>query len=265
MDKLRAHEEIIEGAAEKLAKQMLNEGVVRDPLIVDQETLVILDGMHRFHSLQLLGCRFAPCNLVDYGNPQIEVHSWFRVSFVEEAESTAERLLRENGLDYSKELFASQELKFDAQTIILTSEGTRFQLSNAYSAIEHARVAVRLERELESMGCKVDYLPDLVAMKQLISGNVSLVISLPVFTKQQIQEMALRGVLLPHKTTRHIVFSRPLHVNVPLQLLLENRLSESDANRQLRELLSKSRVERKPPGSLFDGRRYDEDLFVFST
>jgi len=156
--------------------------------------------MHRFHSLKLLGCRLAPCNLVDYTSPQIEVHSWFRVSIIEDAESTVERLLRENDLVYSKERCASEDVKFDAQTIILTGQGMRFQRRGAYSAIERARAAVRLEKGLESMGCKVDYLPDQAAIKLLASGTVNLVISLPIFTKQQIREMALTGKLLPHKT-----------------------------------------------------------------
>jgi hypothetical protein len=47
-------------------------------------------------------------------------------------------------------------------------------------------------------------------------------------------------------------------------MLMGGKLSQADANQELRKLLSAKDVERKPPGSVVDGRRYEEELLVFA-
>ena len=93
IEELKPHEEVIEALVTKLSEEIRRDGVVRDPLIIDQNDKVILDGMHRFNSLKRLKCRFAPCCLLDYMSPQITVGSWFRVFTVGEPKSAAQGLL----------------------------------------------------------------------------------------------------------------------------------------------------------------------------
>jgi hypothetical protein len=54
-------------------------GILKSPVIVDRESLVVLDGMHRVEALRNLGCRFMCVCLVDYMSPGIRVDRWFRV------------------------------------------------------------------------------------------------------------------------------------------------------------------------------------------
>jgi hypothetical protein len=49
-----------------------------------------------------------------------------------------------------------------------------------------------------------------------------------------------------------------------LNLLTNPEISREEAERQLGELLGEKRVDRKPAGSVFEGRRYDEELLIFS-
>ncbi|MGA3108427.1 MAG: hypothetical protein ABSD99_03075 [Candidatus Bathyarchaeia archaeon] len=101
-------------------------------------------------------------------------------------------------------------------------------------------------------------------MQHLKSSQANLVIAMPVFSKGEIREFGIERRLLPHKVTRHIIPSRPLEIDAPLELLLNPNISCQEADRKLGDLLARRKVEKKPPGSVVDGRHYDEELLVFS-
>jgi hypothetical protein len=121
-----------------------------------------------------------------------------------------------------------------------------------------------LEKHLVQQGHEVTYLPETAAIQQLKTSEANLVIILPVFSKDQIREVALKGQLLPHKVTRHVIPSRPLAFNLPITLLTNPELSCEKADRRLRDILEKRQIDRRPAGSVFDGRRYEEELLIFS-
>jgi len=52
-------------------------------------------------------------------------------------------------------------------------------------------------------------------------------------------------------------------VDVPLTLLQDVNLSVDEANKKLEAILSLKRVRRIPPGTVWRGRRYDENLHLF--
>jgi ParB-like chromosome segregation protein Spo0J len=52
LDDLKPHEEIIQHAVMELAKAIHDENEVRDPLMVDEQSFVILDGMHRYNAFR---------------------------------------------------------------------------------------------------------------------------------------------------------------------------------------------------------------------
>ena len=264
IDALKPHEEVIENSVRSLANDMLTQGEVRDPLMVDQVDDVILDGMHRFDALKSLKCRFVPCCLLDYDSEKIRVGSWFRLFVVGEAEQVAEELLRSNGINFSKRQVALENLDYNPQTIIMVGNGAVFSLLDEMDPVERARLAVRLEKEMVKKGHPVEYSSEDVAVQRLRSGEANFVIPLPLFTKQQVRECGLRGELLPHKTTRHVIPSRPLRLDVPLSLLREPNISLAEAELKLNEMLKRKQVAVKPPGSVMEGRRYEEELLVFS-
>jgi hypothetical protein len=265
INSLKPHEEVMGPLVESLADSMRTQGIVRDPLIVDQDKYVILDGMHRFSSMKVLKCRFAPCCLVDYDNPLIKVGSWFRLFALEESESFARNLLTENNLSYVEEKANLDQTSANSHAIIFTKSGIRYSLPQVCDPIELTRTAAKLEKAITMRGHHVDYLSETVTFQNLRSGNVDLVIVVPIFTKQQIGEFGLRGLLLPHKVTRHVMPSRPLRIDIPLNMLRAQNTSQAEADREFRELLSSRDVQRKPPGSVVDGRRYEEELLVFAT
>lgn len=76
IDQLRAHEETIEERLRRLKAEILADGVVKVPILVDTKTMVILDGHHRVRALKELGMRLVPAALVDYDSDCIKVLSW---------------------------------------------------------------------------------------------------------------------------------------------------------------------------------------------
>ena len=54
LEKLKPHEEVIEKVVQALSEEIRDTRVVHDPLMVDQDDYVILDGMHRYNSLKQL-------------------------------------------------------------------------------------------------------------------------------------------------------------------------------------------------------------------
>ena len=60
VEKLHIHEEIIPESVEKLIKAFKEDTYAKHPILVDKETLVVLDGMHRTWAFKHLGYKLIP-------------------------------------------------------------------------------------------------------------------------------------------------------------------------------------------------------------
>jgi hypothetical protein len=256
IEELKPHEEIIPDAVHALTEEIRLQNEVRDPLIVDRHSLVILDGMHRHSSLKELGCHFAPCCLLDYDDPQIKVGSWYRVMTSNDPEKNVESVLEALHVDYSKKDSTSPK-----NVVVLTGM-LFFQLNQTIDDFSKARLAVDIEKAMVQRGYEVRYVPDTIG-DDLRMINANVVIPLPTFTKAAVRKIAITKRLLPHKATRHVIPSRPMRLDIPLELLIE-KASTEDINKRVDALLATRHIDRRPPGSIVDGRQYQEELLVFS-
>jgi ParB-like chromosome segregation protein Spo0J len=69
---LRCHERVSRKRVARLKRDIRARGV-REPLLVDYASFVVLDGHHRLHALHELGARRAPVFFVDYSHPVVRV------------------------------------------------------------------------------------------------------------------------------------------------------------------------------------------------
>ena len=69
--KLNPHEEIIEENLKKVLKSLRLEKKLKEPIIVDENTNVVLDGHHRVKAFEIIGLREIPCRLIDYSSDEI--------------------------------------------------------------------------------------------------------------------------------------------------------------------------------------------------
>jgi len=76
IDELKRHEVVNSLHLCELQAQISNDGYLKVPIIVDKNSLVVLDGHHRLNCCKNLGFKRIPCMLVDYfGDPDIRVSS----------------------------------------------------------------------------------------------------------------------------------------------------------------------------------------------
>ncbi len=76
INELKVHELTNRERVEELKKDILRDGKLKKPILVDEKTLIVIDGHHRLQSLKELGCKFIPAVLVDYRSSDICVEPW---------------------------------------------------------------------------------------------------------------------------------------------------------------------------------------------
>ncbi len=268
IEKLYPHEETIPEIVNWLVDE-IKGGTFKHPVIVDKETLVVLDGMHRLAALQLLGCKLIPVCLVDYDSRNIILESWFRTIIPgekrEKAESVQNVRKQLEALRYNLKKIAinpidrktsEREIVFEMVTAT-DCYGIVKEVRSLKKAYEYLK---ELERRLRLMGYKLGYETEDTALCQVKSAEVLAAIVSPRLTKRDVVATALSGEVFVHKSTRHVIPARPLFVNVPTEWLNAN---PHKANEWLLDNLSKKKVRRLPPGQKLD-RLYEEELYVFS-
>jgi len=74
IDKLRPHEKGSRVYLKLLKQELLKDGILKYPIVADEKTGVILDGMHRWLVLKSLGYTLIPVILIDaLKNPSIRI------------------------------------------------------------------------------------------------------------------------------------------------------------------------------------------------
>ncbi len=265
LSKVRIHEEIIPEMLEELVSEIKSSSVVRNPVIVDLNSLVVLDGMHRVAALKKMGCRYLPVCLLDYQSSNVRVGCWYRTIRGEVGESRFLDLFRLMGLsaEPGPSETASRALEERQATAALLTKDACYLLKGEGSGIRESYAWVkRIERTLGEEGLRVDYENELDAVQRARSGEVAATLMVPVVRKDEIIEAALSDNVFAHKTTRHVLSTRPMHVDVSLGWLKGDRPLE-ELNRMLIEHLSKRRVKRLPKSALFEKRKYEEELWIF--
>lgn len=275
ISRLHLHEEIIEARKAWLANKIKDDNYFKDPIIVDEKTMVVLDGMHRVAASKQLGLKFIPVCFVDYDNPSIGVYTWSRVVSTREGPQGGYkseealpavlsaisrlglRLINIPDLEAGKRMLNNRELA----ALILTDKnvlGINHPIKEIRSIYDQIK---RIESALQIRGFKISYHTERDSINMLKEeGNILVIIPPPIW-KSEVRFFALRGELFAHKSTRHVIPARPLNVNIPLDWLFgTNTLNK--VREMLVEHLSKKNVKRFPPGTVLD-RRYEEEIYIF--
>ena len=258
-DKLLLHEDIIPDSLADLKNRIMNDKVLRAPIIADRDTFVILDGMHRVTALRELGCKFICACLIDYMNPEIKLDRWCRAIDSVITFSDVSEVLAEKGITLEK---TPQEQSSDEITLHLP-EG-KYSVSTSKRNIKNMlNDVVTIELFLESKGYNVTHEIEEDAKQLMKEGVVGAFFCPPMLEKKQVIETATRGEVFDFKSTRHIIPARPVGVNVPLNFMQNEELDVFEANRILSESLKEKRLRHIQPGGYYGKRRYEEELYVF--
>lgn len=264
LEKLHIHEEIIPKMLEDLAKAIREDGVAKHPVIADAKTSVVLDGMHRVAAFEKLGCKYLPTCFVDYKSPKIGLGCWYRTVHGGAGAELLD-LLEPLGLKESEVSVGEARKALDGRTAvaaILSKERCHLLKAEAGGVWEAYGWVARIEKALAGRGLKIGYETERDAEEKLRAGEADAVLMTPRVRKEDVLEVALSGNVFVHKTTRHVIPARPMGIDVPLGWLGGER-SSAEIGRAFVEHLSKRKLRRLPRGTLFEGRRYEEELLVF--
>jgi L-serine kinase (ADP) len=262
---LHIHEEIIPDKMEELVEKIPHDRIWIHPIIVDRNSLVVLDGMHRVAAAKEIGYRYIPVCLVDYMNPNIHIGCWYRM-FKTLGLDEARKVLTEAGLTPAAKTYDEAHSLVEGRKAVtaifsdtwcLAATGTAADIKAKYEAIK------RVENALQAKGHHIGYNTDEDAPVRVASGEYAAGLMTPTVTKKEVVDTALNGMVFSQKTTRHIIPARPMFVSVPTDWL-KGDLTPEEANARLRKHLTSKRVEKLPPGQIID-RRYDEELYVFKS
>ncbi|MEM2897327.1 MAG: ParB N-terminal domain-containing protein [Candidatus Bathyarchaeia archaeon] len=265
ISKLYLHEEIIPEMLEQLSNEIIVDGVIRHPIIVDKNSFVVLDGMHRVAAAENIGCKKIPVCLVDYFNPNILLGRWFRAIMGIKALNELYEILNKLSLRFDKaKLEEAEKLVTDGTfpAFIAYTDGSIIIKTGVNSIMEAYLMIAAIEKELKNKGFKISYEVESDAIVMLEGKKIDAVLAMPPIKKEDVVKYGLERKLFPHKSTRHVIPARPLGVNVPLELLKRNH-SDEEVNTALLKILKSKKLKKFLPGSIIENRRYEEEIYMF--
>lgn len=250
LEKVKLHEEVLPDAFKKICRAICEEKVLQDPVFIDEDSKVILDGMHRAAALLKLkygeckklfwddkanqytykecekckgkfkDLQYILCCSVDYVNSKaVQLKKWYRgVSF------PLESLLKIVQSEYDVKERPDDSLH-KTDFAILTDGTKYYALSGTFKTTLEKYEALRsLETLIRDHGGTITYHADEEAYQLLKQNEFSSLIVTPDITKKEVQTFSKPGLprkgdVFPPKSTRHRFPARPLKINLPLTFL----------------------------------------------
>ncbi len=271
VDSLLEHEEVLPHVADKLILEFKNWANLEDPVIVDENNIV-LDGNHRTYVFKNLGFRHIPVCKIDYFSRSVSLRYWFRMVVGIRGPGPLRQIVEKMGgtlrqvADKETLVRMMQENRFaygvhqgDFYAIIRFHEGVVNDPVNAYGVLEE------IQERLRQNDLRISYIPCQSVHDSEFCSNLKdneIVIWTPQITKQMVVDAAKKNRLFAPKTTRHLIVARPLNVNAPLHWFKED-LSLEEIDERFSSFLRQKEIRRFGPGQVIGGRYYEEELFVF--
>jgi len=261
LEGLNLHEEVDPGVLRRLLREIEEDEALWCPVIVDRESMVVLDGTHRVNALRTLGCKYVCAYFVDYSDPEIGVERWFR--------GIPQHLPKEKVEDIAGNLdlvlipLDPSGVNDVNYPVLRLRDGSSFALIPRPDSMHSYGTLRSFERRLEATGYGIDYETETDAEEKLIQSAVSAVLQPPSIDKEQVVSSAVQGDALNCKSTRHVIPGRPVGLDVPLTLLKNNEISLEEANARLTALIELKKTEDMHPGTVWRGRRYEEQTRLF--
>jgi hypothetical protein len=182
IDLLKPHEALDPEESRLLIESIEEKGVFYKPMLVARDSLVILDGHHRWDGLKRLGAKTIPSILLDYFDDEIKLYTWYPIL--------------DEPFEIVEEFFDWTPLKgyekYLTQYPFIVTDGERYHGLETENAIH----------DIEESGCTFSYVDTIgTALKEAKSDKTVFLRRAP--TKKEVIERASRNEVFPPKTTRH--------------------------------------------------------------
>jgi len=261
-DNLYLHEDVEPNRVQRIVERIRQDQLLKNPIIVaaldNDERFVVLDGANRSTAMKTLGVRDSLVQVVDYGDPDVKLDTWYHLVtdidkhdlFARIAKVAAVRL-KASDLHHARAALTYQQIL----AYMVCKDGDVHQIDGPADLPSRAmllnQIALTYKGSATVYRVQTDHMDELLP----IYGNVAAVIIYPRFTPRDILELTRDAVKLPTGITRHLIPRRALRVNLPLTLLTEDKpLAEKNRllQAQVAEMMKAGRV-----------RHYQESTYMF--
>ncbi|WP_455370091.1 hypothetical protein [[Eubacterium] cellulosolvens] len=201
IDLLRPHEQIDPIRLQEIKKQLMKDGIQREPIIIEGDHLIVLDGHHRIKALKDLGYSKVVAHKINYNDSNLILKTWHPA--IKGSKKDLQTILHNQIAPFeNKQILVrcprlilqdkEHNLKTDRKTIMDSILG-RFGIKY----VRNEEKARELARNDKFAGC-------------IIFESIE---------KQDVINAALSGSILPPKTTQHIIPCKPEKCFIPLEKL----------------------------------------------
>jgi len=268
---LLEHEQILLDKANRLIFEFQNLASLQNPIIVD-ENHVVLDGNHRTYVFRQLRFRYIPVCKIDYLDETTKLRCWFRLL----GNVTNLDTVRAGFESAGCRIFPVDDKAALQKAMDSNPDACGLQCSPHYflvafpDSVSRNAVAVydmlqQIQQKLTTSDVSLEYVPCNAVHKndfcQMLTSQ-DVVLWTPRLSKETVVASAKENKIFAPKTTRHVLPARPLNVNIP-GFWLKEKISLELINERFDRHLRAKKVKRFAPGQIIDGRYYEEELYVF--
>lgn len=243
---LKHYEDPSRAEISKLTYSLGSAKFIRDPIIVDQDLELLIDGHHRAAAFQWLGRTIIPAFTVPYLSDSVQVRQW-RYSVNASAKSVRAAFSTFNAEDSGR-----------FEVVARSSSGQEIVVSRHEYAMTAARYLEHVLLFLSAGGHSIQITGGTVADVGCDLESIIISLGKPVGKTEVLDAISL-GLLYPQQVNRHIVDCRPLGLNFPLDLAANPTEFRAFCDGILR--LRQPRLVQGP--SVVDGRFYEERTLQF--
>ena len=221
---LMEHEEILPHLVDKLILDFQNWADLHNPIIVDQDHIV-LDGNHRTHVFKQMNFKYIPVCKIDYFSEAVGLRYWYRLvgnvdnldifgKFIKEMGGTLAPVPDKNALilDMERNFFDFGVQYGDFYGVI------RFGTERVRDAVSAYYILEKIQEKLLQMGKNLKYIPCQSMNETAICDTLcqtDLIIYTPQITKEMVVDAAKKKKVFAPKTTRHLIAARPRLAGTP--------------------------------------------------
>jgi hypothetical protein len=239
---LSRYEQPDDGKVAKIAISLHRTQVLMNPVIVDLERKLLIDGHHRVEAFEWLRLSHIPCYSVNYLSPQVEACDWSRVT----------RASPDDVREAFSVVAGGRGGPWTVSSLLRTETIAHRSFDNAFSG---ARFQERVSACLTEMGQSIA----LEAPGAEADGQIRNRLE-PIVGKPEVLAAIDQKRLFPHEINRHLVDGRPLAMDIPLATLK----SEATFERYLDKLFVETNPTLLEAGHRHQARLYEERVTTFS-
>jgi hypothetical protein len=202
IESLRVYEEPDRHRVVEIEQSLRESRCLLNPIIVDDERNILVDGHHRVAAFAALNLKVIPAFTVDYLSEDVTVRGWYRTT-----DADATRVMDLFPLDAAHTK--------GPWSVVSDGIDRRINSCRFDTPLEGARFLDSMTRDLRRGGGRVVLGTQSDAVR---SGDIYCFLD-PVIGKPEVIAAVEEGRRFPYEVNRHLIGDRPLEVRIPLEVV----------------------------------------------